>query len=97
MIKTVDALPNLPSELDVMVLWPSDYVENETRYQHQFLSDFWVRKGHIITWLQFLKANHPGYQDIIISPSRIQSLPANEDVSSSFVTIMDRVCDIPEG
>jgi hypothetical protein len=71
MIKTVDVLPNLPSELDVVVSRPSDYAENETWYQHQFRSDFRVRKGHIITWLHFLKANHPGYRDITISPGRM--------------------------
>jgi hypothetical protein len=87
MVKTVDVLPNLPSELDVMVLRPSDYVENETRYRHQFWSDFRVQKNHIITWLQFLKANHPGYQDVTISFDRIQSLPADDDVSSSITTI----------
>ena len=32
MVKTVDVLPNLPSELDIVVLRPSDYVENETQY-----------------------------------------------------------------
>jgi hypothetical protein len=87
MIKTVDVLPNLPSELDIVVLRPSDYVENETRYRHQFRSDFRVRKNHIITWLRFLKANHPGYQDVTISLDRIQSLPADDDVSSSITTI----------
>ena len=51
MIKTVDMLPNLPSELDVVVLRPSDHAEAEPRYQHQFRLDFRVRKGHIITWL----------------------------------------------
>ena len=94
MIKTVDMLPNLPSELDVMVLWPSDQVENETRYQHQFRLDFQVRKGHIIIWLWFLKANHLGYQDVTISHERLQSLPADDDVSSSFAPITDKTCNL---
>ena len=51
MVKTVNVLPNLPSELDIVILRPLDYVENETRYRHQFRSDFRVRKNHIITWL----------------------------------------------
>jgi hypothetical protein len=95
MIKTVDMLPNLPSELNVVVLRPSDNVEDETRYRHQFQSDFWVRKGHIVTWLQFLKANHQGYRDVTISPDQLQSLPADDDVSSSFATIMDETHDPP--
>jgi hypothetical protein len=48
MIKTVDMLPNLPSKLDVVVLRPSDNVEDETRYRHQFRSDFRIRKDHIV-------------------------------------------------
>ena len=95
MVRTVDMLPNLPSELDVVVLRPSDHVENETRYRHQFRSDFRVRKGHIVTWLRFLKANHPGYRDVNISPERLQSLPADDDVSSSFATITDETRDPP--
>ena len=91
MIKTVDVLLNLPSELDIVVLRPSDHAGNETRYRHQFWSDFRVRKGHIITWLQFLKANYQDYRDISISPDRTQSLPADNDVSSSFITITDGI------
>jgi hypothetical protein len=93
MVKTVDTLPNLPSELDVVVLWPSDHVEDDVQYRHQFRSDFRIRRGHVITWLRFLKANHPGYQDVTISLDRMQSLPADDDVSSSFVTIMDGVLE----
>jgi hypothetical protein len=49
-VKTVDVLPNLPSELDVVVLRPSDQVmQDDPRYQRQFWSDFRVRKGRIIT------------------------------------------------
>jgi hypothetical protein len=49
-VKTVDVLPNLPAELDIMVLRPSDRViKDDLRYQRQFRSDFRVRKNHIIT------------------------------------------------
>jgi hypothetical protein len=97
MIKMVDVLPNLPSELDVVILRPSDHVENETRYRHQFRSDFRVQKGHVIAWLRFLKVNHPGYRDITISPDRVQSLPADDDVPSLFVTIADETRNVPKG
>ena len=97
MIKTVNVLPNLPSEPNVVVLRPSDHVENETRYRHQFRSDFRVWKGHIIAWLRFLKANHSGYRDITISSDRMQSLPVNDNVSSSFITITDEIRDAPRG
>lgn len=62
MVKTVDMLPNLPSELDIVVLRPSNRVmDGDPRYQRQFRSDFRVRKGRMITWLQYLKEHHPDY------------------------------------
>ena len=53
-VKTVDVLPNLPAELDIVVLRPSDrVVKDDPRYQRQFRSDFRVRKGRVMTWLGF--------------------------------------------
>ena len=47
-------------------------------------------------WLEsLLKANHSGYRDITISLDRMQSLPADDDVSSSFVTITDGTPEQP--
>ena len=90
-VRTVDVLPNLPSELDVVVLRPSDQVmQDDPRYQRQFRSDFRVRKGRVITWLRFLREHHPDYQYITISPDRINALPVDDDVSSSFTSILDR-------
>ncbi|KID81041.1 ATP-dependent DNA helicase PIF1 [Metarhizium guizhouense ARSEF 977] len=90
-VKTVDVLPNLPSELDVVVLRPSDRVmQDDPRYQRQFRSDFRVRKGRVITWLRFLKEHHPDYRYITISQDRIHALPVDDDVSSSFTSILDR-------
>lgn len=95
-VKTVDVLPNLPSELDIVVLRPSDrVVESDPRYQHQFRSDFRVRKGRVITWLRFLKDHHPDYRYITVSLDRINALPVDEDVSSSFASVVDH--DTGEG
>jgi len=89
-VKTVDTLPNLPSELDIVVLRPSDQViGGDSRYQRQFQSDFRVRKGRVITWLQFLKGPHPDYRYITISLDRLNALPVDDDVSSSFASILD--------
>jgi len=79
-VKTVDILPNLPSELDVVVLRPSNQVEGDPRFQRQFRSDFRVRKGRVITWLRYLKDHHPDYRYITISPDRIDALPVDGDV-----------------
>ena len=95
-VKTVDVLPNLPSELDIVVLRPSDrVVESDPRYQRQFRSDFRVRKGRVITWLRFLKDHHPDYRYITVSLDRINALPVDEDVSSSFASVVDN--DTGEG
>lgn len=40
-VKTVDVLPNLPSELGVVVLRPSNQaMQDDPRYQRQFRCDF---------------------------------------------------------
>jgi hypothetical protein len=73
--KTVDMLPNLPSELDIVVLRPSDLLmESNERYQCQFRSAFRVRRAHVITWLRYLKANHPDYRYVTISLDRLDTL-----------------------
>ena len=88
--KMVDLLPTLPSELDVVVLQPPDQVmETDPRYRRQFRSDFRVRKGRVITWLQYLKAHHPDYRYITISLDRINALPVDGDVSASFIVVID--------
>jgi ATP-dependent DNA helicase PIF1 len=83
-------LPNLPSELNIVVLRPSNQVmENDPRYRSQFRADFRVRRGHVLTWLRYLKANHPDYRWINISPERLNTLPTDDDISSSFPSIVD--------
>jgi hypothetical protein len=52
-IKTVDVLPLLPSELDIVLLKPSESVTGrDCRYQRQFQADFRVRRGCVLTWLR---------------------------------------------
>src|SRR5579871_6834415 len=89
-IKTVDMLPNLPSELDIVLLQPSNHIiENDLQYQRQFRTDFRVCKGHVLTWLCYLKANHLDYRYITISLDRIDALPTDGDISLSIITITD--------
>jgi hypothetical protein len=87
-------LPNLPSELDIVVLRPSNQVvESDQRYQRQFRSTFRVRRAHVITWLRYLKANHPDYRHITISLDRLDTLPVDDDVSSSFPSVIGNPLD----
>ena len=88
-IRTVDVLPNLPSELDIVLLRPPESCTDDPRYRRQFRADFRVRRQYILTWLYFLKTNHPGYRHITISTDRITALLVNGDVSSSVTYITD--------
>ena len=60
---------------------------DDIQFKRQFLQDFHVRRSAILTWLQFLKANHPNYQHINISTDRLNALPMDDDVSGSITTI----------
>jgi hypothetical protein len=93
-VRTVDVLPNLPSELDIVLLQPQGSYADDLRYRRQFRTDFRVRRQHVLTWLRFLKANHPDYRYIAISPDRIAALPIDGDVSSSVTCITDDTLDL---
>jgi hypothetical protein len=88
-VRTVDVLPSLPSELDIVLLRPPASHADDPRYRRQFRADFRVRRQHVLTWLYFLKANHPGYRYITISTDRVTALPIDGDVSSSVACITD--------
>jgi hypothetical protein len=83
-VRAVDVLPNLPSELDIVLLQPPAGHADDPRYRRQFRTDFRVRCQHTLMWLHFLKANnHPGYGHITISTDRIAALLVDGNVSSS--------------
>lgn len=95
-VRTVSVLPNLPSELDIVLLRPSDRVmEGDSRYQRQFRADFRVRRGCVLAWLRHLKANHPDYRYVTLSRDRVDTLPVDGDVSSSIVTVVDDAGEEP--
>lgn len=86
-IKTVSILPNLPEELDIILLRPSGQRLDQHRYRQQFEHDFWVRRSCILAWLRFLQAHHPDYKYITICSDRLQSLPLDGDISDSLTSI----------
>jgi hypothetical protein len=69
-VRAVDVLPNLPAELDIVLLQPPQSYTDDPRYQRQFRTDFRVRRQHVLLWLHFLKANHPDYRHITIATDR---------------------------
>jgi hypothetical protein len=84
-VKTVDVLPNLPTELEIVLLRPS--TAGSSRYQRQFRADFRVRKSNVLAWLRYLKAHNPDYRYINISMERVNALPEDADISSSLQVI----------
>ena len=88
-VRTVDVLPNLPEELDIVLLRPPGHLADDTRYRRQFRTDFRVRRRCVLAWLRFLKANYLDYCHITISVDRITALLVDDDVSSSVVCITD--------
>jgi hypothetical protein len=88
-VKTVSVLPNLPTDLDVVIIRPTDeQLQRNPRYQQQFTNEFRVRRGAVMDWLYFLKRHHPDYMWITINKERLSSLPLDEDILSSFLTIV---------
>ena len=93
-VRTVDVIPNLPSELDIVLLRPPECHTDDPRYQRQFRTDFRVRRQHVLTWLRFLKANHLDYRHITISTDRVTALPVNGNVSVSVTCITDNTLSL---
>ncbi|KAF5578398.1 ATP-dependent DNA helicase PIF1 [Fusarium pseudoanthophilum] len=88
-------LPLLPRELDIIVLRP----RNQTAQAHmirQFRGQFRVRQGHIRQWLEFLRANHPGYREIVIDEEHLSQLPEDGDVSDQLITELIDPVEIEE-
>lgn len=95
-VRTINVLPNLPSELDIVLLRPPENHTDDGRYRQQFRTDFRVRRQHVLTWLYFLKANHPDYRYITIATDRLAALPVDGDVSSSVMCVPDTTLGLDE-
>jgi len=93
-VRTVDVLPNLPSELDIVLLRPPARHADDVRYRRQFQTGFRVRRQHVLTWLYFLKANHSDYRHITISIDRATALPVNSNISLSVTYITDNTLSL---
>ena len=81
--KVYNQLPLLPTELDIILLKPKNTTGSE-HLQQQFRRQFRIRRSHVKQWLDWLKAMHPGYRDVIISQQRLEALPYNSDVMQNI-------------
>ena len=88
-VRTVNVLLLLPSELDIVLLQPLGDYKDTPRYRRQFQADFRVCRQHVVTWLHFLKENHPDYRDITLSTACIAALLEDDDMSSSMPYVTD--------
>ncbi|KAF5711868.1 ATP-dependent DNA helicase PIF1 [Fusarium mundagurra] len=85
----------LPQHLDVIILRP----QNQTAQPHmirQFRGQFRVRQAHIRQWLEFLRANHPGYRDIVVDEEHLSQLPVDGDVTDQLITELIDPAEIEE-
>ncbi|KAE8853230.1 hypothetical protein HRS9122_00222 [Pyrenophora teres f. teres] len=71
--KVYNRLLLLPSDLDVILVRPSNY-NKDPRMQRQSQRDTRVRKPVIRKWLEFLRRHHPGYRDIEIAHDNLDAL-----------------------
>ena len=93
-VRTVDVLPNLPSELNIVLLRPPEANTDNPRYQRQFRRDFRVRRQHVLAWLYFLRAHHLDYRCITILTDCVAALLVDGDVSLSIACITDDSLDL---
>jgi hypothetical protein len=77
-------LPLLPADLDVVILRPRNATDRP-HFVRQFSRQFRVRQNHVRTWLRYLIEHHPGYRDVEVDEDRLDQLPEDADVSSSFI------------
>jgi len=94
-IKFINTLPLLPEDIDIILLQPSSSNLQDPRYRRQFERDFRVRRGVIITWLQYLKQNHPDYYYITISIDNLSQLPDDGDATDRILTIEEQADQAP--
>jgi len=69
------ALPHLPEDLPATIVRKAHH-EIPTRHK-----DFKVRRGAILTWPEFLKKNHPSYEDTRIDLEHLNCLPLDGSVA----------------
>ena len=81
--------PRLPSEVKI--------IKVRKRGKNDTNKDFTVRKAKIVAALRFLKANTPGYEDIIISQERIDMLPDEGEVNMETLEYDDHSQQNDEG
>ena len=88
-IKFFDTLPLLPKDVNIILLQPWNSSMQDPQYHQQFEHDFWVHKGVILTWLQYLKQHHPNYHYISISTDNLSQLPEDGDIMDCILAIQE--------
>ncbi len=88
MVKT---LPRMPSEINMVIIRKAGETGSNGK-------DFLVRRFVIQDWLRFLKKYNqsPGYKNVQISQSRIDSLPTNAEIEGIQIIESPDDIDIEE-
>ena len=77
--KTWNQLPQLPTELNILVVRPVAVKGNKYLSQ-QFTKWYIIKCSAIALWLYFLKVNHPNYHNVEICSTWLTSLPKNGSI-----------------
>jgi ATP-dependent DNA helicase PIF1 len=72
--KIYEALPLLPTDLDIVILRPP-HSEQTPQMNRQFRTRFRIRRRVVLEWLRFLQRNHPGYSDMVLNEVNLSQLP----------------------
>lgn len=77
--KIYEALPLLPTDLDIVILRPP-HSEQTPQMNRQFRTRFRIRRRVVLEWLRFLQRNHPGYSDMVLNEVNLSQLPEDGSI-----------------
>jgi len=89
-VKFIDTLLLLLEDVDIILLQPQNSSTQDPRYRN-----FRVRKGVILSWLQYLKQHHPGYCSVSISTENLSQLLKDRDVTDCILAIKEEADQAP--
>lgn len=78
-----NVLPLLLQDPEIVLLRPSNS-STDPRLNGQFIHDTRVRRQAASQWLDFLRAHHLEYRDIIINDEAIEQLPVDSSVAGDI-------------
>ncbi|KAF2728757.1 hypothetical protein EJ04DRAFT_405841, partial [Polyplosphaeria fusca] len=82
--KVYNTLPLLPSDLDVIIIRPKN-AEASDNLGRQFRPHYRVSRSKVKKWLDFLRAHHSGYRNIVVHNENLAALPEDAFVDDQLM------------